>query len=337
MSALAIGGLLLLQSGDLAGLQRALQTLREQVAPAVVAIEVSRGKDPEGRGGSGSAGAHVDYYNRPEGPCTGTIWSPDGYIITSAFNVSGEIRRITVRTSDGKSHEATRLGFDQKRDIALLKIEAKDLAVLPRVRWEGVRQGDFVAIVGRAPDPDVPTLNHGILSALNRMNRTAVQTDAELNYGNVGGPLVTLQGELIGVTSHIRPRAHWGQSGGVGFATKHAEIEKVLAELKANRSILRGTGAPWTGVTPAEGAEGVAGVPIAGVAEGSPAEQAGLRDGDVLLEWDGKKVSSWAEIEKDMATRKVGERVRVKVEQRDPATGVAATKDVHIVLAESPE
>ncbi|MBI2932856.1 MAG: trypsin-like peptidase domain-containing protein [Planctomycetes bacterium] len=312
-----------------------LKRLRDQVAPCVVSIEVLRDRDPEGRAGSGPSGAHADYYNRPEGPCTGTIWSADGTIVTSAFNVSGDVRRVMVRLAGGKRVEAKRLGYDRTRDIALLKIDATDLPALPPAKPEEVRQGDFVAVVGRAPDPDVATINQGILSAVDRMKSTAVQTDAELNYGNVGGPLVNLRGELIGVTCHIKPRSHWGQSGGVGFACKLAEIEKVLPELKAGRSIERAE-EPWLGVVLAEGAQDVEGVVIAQVAAHGPAEEAGLREGDVITDIDGRKVRSQEDVQAALATKKVGDGVAVKFRRIDPQSGAAEDKEVKVKLGADP-
>lgn len=330
-----LGSLLCAQDDATAAMARVLQKLRESVSKSVVSIEVVRDKDPEGRGGSGPSGAHVDYYNRPEGPCTGTIWSADGYVMTSSFNVSGDVKRITVRTADGKLYEAKKLGYDQTRDIALLKIEAGDLPVLPKAKLEECRQGDFVAVVGRAPDPDVPTINHGIISAMSRFNNVAVQTDAELNYGNVGGPLVNLRGELVGVSCQIKPRTNWGQSGGVGFACKHTEIDKALPELKASRSVERGK-EPWMGITPSEGAEGVQGVPIAQVAADGPGEEAGLQEGDVITELEGKKVKTWDEIKAILVTKKVGDVVKLKILRKDPKTKQDVPKDVKVKLGDNP-
>ncbi len=313
---------------------RILQKLRETVAKSVVSIEVVRDKDPEGHGGSGSSSAHADYHNRPDGPCTGTIWSDDGYIVTSAFNVSGEIRRITVRTADGKSYEAKRLGFDGTRDVALLKIEATGLPVLSKVKLADLAQGSFVAIVGRAPDPDVPTINQGIVSAMNRFKDTSVQTDAELNYGNAGGPLVTLGGELVGITCQVKPRTNWGQSGGVGFACKHTDIDKILPELKANKSTERGK-EPWTGITPAEGAEGVEGVVVAQVAADSPADEAGFQEADVITEVEGKPVKTWDELKAVLLTKKVGDVLKIRILRKDK-NQKDVPKDMKLKLGDNP-
>lgn len=323
------------QDEPTAAMARVLRKLREQVAKSVVAIEVIRDKDPEGKAGSGPSDTHQDYYNRPTGPCTGTIWTEDGFILTSAFNMSGEVRRISVRTPDGKSHDAKPLGHDATRDIALLKIEATGLTPLPKAKWDDLKQGTFVAIIGRAPDADVPTINQGVLSALDRFKSTSVQTDAEMNYGNVGGPLVTLTGELIGVTCQVKPRSQWGQSGGVGFACKVAELEKIVPELKQNRSTDK-SNEPWLGITVAEGAEGAEGVVVGHVAAEGPGEEGGLQEGDVITELDGTKVANADEMRAILVAKKVGDVVKLKILRKNPKTQQNEPKDVKVKLGANP-
>ena len=224
------------QADDPVAFTRVLQKLRKQVAPSVVSIMVSRSSDPDGEGGAGSTAAQLDYVRRPEGPCSGVIYGSEGLILTSYFNISGEIRPggLRVTLHDGREVEAKLLGWHQGRDIALLEIPVRDLPILPKADPKTLAQGMYLVLIGRAPDPLQPTINLGILSALNRVKNSALQTDAEMNYGNVGGPLVTIEGKLVGVACHIRPGKVWGQSSGVGFACKTAEID--LAGLSRTRS-----------------------------------------------------------------------------------------------------
>jgi serine protease Do len=315
---------------------RVLRSLRDSVGKSVVAIEVVRKSDPEGRGGGGPAGVHKHYYNRPDGPATGTILTADGFILTSAFNVSGDVQKITVITADGRRHEAKRLGSDGKLDVALLKIDAKDLPVLPHAKLEDAKVGDFVCVVGRAPDPAAPTVNLGILSALGRMAGTAVQTDAEVNYGNAGGPLVTLSGELIGITSHVRPGANWGQSGGVAFATKMAEIAKAMEDLKKGRDVARVSKGPWIGTLAGSPIKDVQGVPIDQILPNSPAEEAGLDAGDVIAAVDGKPVNTADELNAAFRKKKPGDEVELTIRRLKRDGKTWEEKKLKVKLAEDP-
>lgn len=297
-------------------LARVLRKLREEVGRSVVAIEIAREKDPDGEG-AGSTSAQNDYYSRPRGPVSGIVYEADGHILTSYFNVSGTIRPggIRVTLPDGRELPGELLGWHQERDIALLKVDAKELPVLPKADLAGVGQGSFLALVGRSPDKRSPTLNQGILSALNRMENSAVQTDAEMNYGNAGGALVTLRGELVGVASHVKPLTSWGQSGGVGFACKTAEIDGLLGRLK-NREKIAAEPRPFLGVRPGEGDPAVEGMPVGQVLPDSPAAKAGLKDGDVITEFDGKKVADFESLRTLLRARKIGDEIPLKVKRK---------------------
>ncbi len=307
-----LAALLLLGGDD--PLAPVLARLRESVGKAVVAIEVEREKDPDGITGSGAVSQHRDYYNRPKGPTSGVIYEADGIILTSRFNVSGTIRKngLKVTLWDGRQLEGTLLGTDEERDIAMVRIDAKGLPVLPRADYAKLYQGKLVALVGRSPDPASPTVNLGILSAMSRMNKTAVQTDAEMNYGNAGGALVTLQGELVGVACNIKPDTVWGQSGGVGFACKVAEIEKLLERLKKGEKI-EAEKKPFLGIRPGEGNPDVEGLQVADVLKDSPAEKAGIKKEDVLVDLGGTKITDFESLKEALEARKIGDEVVLKV------------------------
>lgn len=313
--------------------ERVLRALREKVAPSVVAVEVDRSADPDGETGTGPVASHRDYYNRPKGVTSGTIVEADGFILTTYFNVSGTLREIAVVLPDGTRHEAALVGFDRSRDIALLKIEAGNLPVLPRA--SSYRQGDFVALVGRSPDAELATLNQGILSAVSRHNGTAVQMDAELNYGNVGGALVNLRGELIGVASHIRPREAWGQSSGVGFATKVSEVEKVLPRLKKGEKIEKDP-QPWIGIQGGEGDPQYEGVQIGQVVPNSPAAKAGLREGDVLHRVGGVKVADVEELRAEILKHKIGDKIVLSVLRKVDGEAERKEEKIEVTLEANP-
>ena len=305
-----------------------LGKLKDKVSPAVVAIDVDRTADPDGVGSLKGRKTLTDYYRRPNTSVTGTIIEPDGYILTSYFNISGTIKKITVTTADGKVYEARILGFDQPKDIALLKIDAEGLPFLEPSE-DKVQQGSFAAVIGRSPDVKSPTISDGMISATSRMKGTALQFDAMLNYGNVGGPLVDMEGRLLGITSHIKAKTNWGQSSGIGFATKISEINKILPALKEGKKIEKSK-EPFIGIVPVDGEEDVEGVRIAQVIPNSPAEEAGLKEGDIIIELDGKKLADAYELQKEISSRKIGDEVRVKYKRGDEV------KEVKMKLEEKP-
>ena len=303
---------LLLALGD-DPLAPVLAKLRETAAKSVVAVDVERDADPDGITGGGAVAQHRDYYNRPKGPTSGVIYE-DGFVLTSRFNVSGTIRKngLKVTLWDGRQLPAELVGSDEQRDIALVKIDAKGLPVLPRADVSAIGQGTFVALLGRSPDRSHATVNLGILSATSRMNKTAVQTDAEMNYGNVGGPLVTLKGELIGVACNIKPDTVWGPSGGVGFACKTAEIDKLLERMKKGEHIAAEK-RPFLGIRAGEGNPDVEGIQIVDVMKDSPAEKAGIKKEDVLVELGGVKITDSESLKEALEPRKIGDEVELKV------------------------
>jgi S1-C subfamily serine protease len=271
------------------------------------------------------------------------IYEADGHILTSWFNVSGVLKKngLRVTLADGRVCEAKVVGYDEGRDVALLKIEEKDLPVLPKADLKALGQGSFVALVGRSPDKTVATVNFGILSALSRMKDAAVQTDAEMNYGNAGGALVTLRGELVGIACNVKPDAVWGQSGGVGFACKTSVVEQLLPRLKAGEKI-PAEKAPFLGIQPGEGNPDVGGIQIQRVVTGSPAEKAGIKPEDVLVEFDGKKVEDYEAFTDLLQAKKAGDEVTIKVMRKKgkPAAGAKQEYSEHVLkvkLEERPQ
>lgn len=288
--------------------------LRERVRACVAALEVVRDADPEGQGPTGAAGSGRDYYHRPKGPCTGTLIDADGWIATSYFNVSGTIRKITVTTSDRRRHPAELKGYDVPQDVAFLKVEASGFSVPSVADPVNLSQGTFCAVMGCAPDPDVPTLTWGVLSALHRFKDSAVQTDAEMNYGNVGGPLVDVEGRVIGIANHIRPTEAWGQSGGIGFAVKMDRVASLLERLKRGEKVaIAKIIEPWLGIVAGDGVGEVEGIEVGQVIPGHGAERAGIKVGDVIVEFNDQAVTEIEEFQKLVSAKRIGDKVRVAV------------------------
>src|SRR5690606_29171203 len=216
----------------------------DAVAPWVVAIKVERTKDVDGPRVNNRRLTREarEYFDRPNEEVTGVLVHPRGEIVTSAYNVAGEISEITVYLPDGSERKARRVAVSELDDLALLALEGDEPAVAEEdwreVPWaEGqTRTGTFVFAVGRSPDPKHLTVTEGIISASGRNGNRSLQTDAKLNYGNVGGPLVDLEGRIVGITGsvgHIYPQ--WGLNSGIGLATNAATVRALVEELRKGK------------------------------------------------------------------------------------------------------
>jgi serine protease Do len=284
----------------------------EDVGPSVVSIEVDRDPATDKEGFNANQGAAPDYYRRPAGPVSGTILESDGFILTSYFNVSGDVRKIDVTLASGRRLRAKLLGVDKGNDLALLKVEATELPIARLAPLEEVKPGQIVFVVGRAPDPTRATVTDGIVSATQRMDRGAIQVDAEMNYGSSGGVVVDVRGRALGIACRINPKVPWGQSGGVGFVARADVVLKALPDLKAGK-VIEKPKTPWLGVLTADAPDGVR---IQEVLSGSPAEQAGLKAGMVITKFDDKEVKTVADLRRLIRAKSVGDEVWVTVNLR---------------------
>jgi serine protease Do len=237
----------------------------------------------------------------------------EGTIVTTHFNVSGKIGAITVRLWDGRELEGKLLGYNGTFDLAAIKVEASGLPVARKARVEDLKTGQAVLAIGRAPDGSGLTINPGIVSAPSRLAGRGLQTDAKLNYGNVGGPLVDTQGRLVGVTCKVDTKysSSRGQNSGVGFAITHDRLGEALADLKAGRNVEEPR-RPFLGVQAKQDSE-EEGVELELVQAGSAAEKAGLLKGDVILELEGKKIANFEELRAAIGRKSPGDRILVKV------------------------
>ena len=251
---------------------------------------------------------------------SGFIIDPAGYIVTN-HHVIAEADEISVRLSDDTTLEATIVGSDEKTDIAVLKVEAD--RPLPATRWgrsDRTRIGDWVIAIGN-PFGLGGTVTAGIVSARQRDINAGpyddfIQTDAAINRGNSGGPMFNLNGEVIGINSAIFSPS--GGSIGIGFAIPSALAANIVDQLRDMGSVRRG----WLGVriqnVTDELAEGLRldsarGALVASVSSGGPAEAAGVKQGDVILEFDGRPVPKYRNLSRMVAETSVGKRVKVVV------------------------
>ena len=235
---------------------------------------------------------------------SGFIVSEDGYVVTNHHVVEGATS-VTVRLLDRREFEAEIVGTDVRSDLALLKIESDGLAVL-EIAEDDVAVGEWVLAIGSPFGLDF-SVTAGIVSAKGRSLPTEagenyvpfIQTDVAINPGNSGGPLFDLDGEVVGVNSQIFTRS--GGSIGLSFAIPAAVVRNVVMQLKTSGEVTRG----WLGVSIQDvdldlaesfGLDRPRGALIAQVGVDSPAQEAGLQSGDIILEFDGQAINSSSDL-----------------------------------------
>lgn len=250
---------------------------------------------------------------------SGFVIEGDGYIVTNN-HVVDHAETVKIRLSDDREFDAKVIGTDKQTDLALLKIDAKsDLPVLELGDSDHVRVGEDVIAVGN-PFGLGGTVTRGIVSAMARDINAGpyvdfIQTDAAINRGNSGGPLLDLDGKVIGVNSAIYSPN--GGSVGVGFAIPANTVKTVVAQLKDDGSVERGwLGVQIQNVTPeiatAIGLDAPHGALVADIVDGSPSV-GNLEVGDVILTFDGKKVDSSRELPKLVAAVEPDRDVKIEV------------------------
>jgi len=248
---------------------------------------------------------------------SGFIISKDGYLFTN-YHVIDKADEILVRLSDEKEYKAEVIGKDKNTDIALLKIEPENsLPVATLGVSEALRVGDWVVAIGN-PFGLSQTVTAGIVSAKGRVIGAGpydnfIQTDASINPGNSGGPLFNLEGEVVGINTAII-----AQGQGIGFAIPIDMAKQILSQLKTKGKVVRG----WLGVSVQDITEEIAkelniesreGALVSDVFEGDPAEKAGIKTGDVIVEIEGEKIKDTHELLRAIALVPVGEKISVGV------------------------
>jgi Do/DeqQ family serine protease len=270
---------------------------------------------------------------RQRGLGSGVIVRPDGYILTNHHVVDGAAK-VTVELTDGRSLEAKVVGSDKPSDLAVLKVESTNLQTLPLGDSEAVRVGDVALAVGN-PLGVGQTVTMGIVSAKGRATGAGdgsfedfIQTDAPINQGNSGGALVNTQGQLIGINSQILSPS--GGNIGIGFAIPANMARNVMSQLIDHGEVRRGmlgvTIQPVTSdIARSLGLDGVHGALVNSVTDGSPAQQAGVRRGDVILEVNGDPVEDGNELRNEVAQLLPGTTVRLKLFRDGKEQVVSAT------------
>ena len=335
-----------------------LADLIEEVSPAVVqitatghgpSVELSSGQQVppemfEGPFGDffkhffdeapGGSGGNSPRFRAPERAALGSgfIISSDGIIVTNN-HVVDHAEKFHVALKDGREFDAKLLGVDDRTDLAVLKIDTN--SSLPTVHWgdsDRIRVGDPVFAVG-APFGLSGTVTSGIVSARGREIGAGpyddfIQIDAPINQGNSGGPLFDATGAVIGVNTAIVSPS--GGNVGIGFSIPTAMAKSVVSQIVSHGSVDRG----WLGVSiqsvsreiaDSLGLKDAKGAIVADVMSGSPAEKAGLKDGDVIVRYDGKNVDDASDLSRAVAQTPAGKRMDITV-YRDGREQTLSTK-----------
>jgi serine protease Do len=309
----------------------------ELVAPAVVTVQTEVVErvpaDPFEAFFGGQSGQRVG-----AGIGSGFITRSDGVIVTNAHVVSGATR-VSVAMRDGTTVPARVLGVDETNDLAVLKIDGRDLPVAPLGNSRSLLVGEWAIAIGNpygfVLGNTEPSVTAGVISAVGRnlvgrgegngVYVDMIQTDASINPGNSGGPLVNAAGEVIGVNSSIYSPS--GGSIGLGFAIPINRARRVAEDL-LQRGAVR---SPWIGIQlrPAEAANGrenlLAGAVVSGVAPGSPAARAGIQAGDVLVRSRDRVLRNHYDWEAEQLDLRVGETVPLRVRRGGSESTVTVT------------
>jgi serine protease DegQ len=271
---------------------------------------------------------------------SGVIASADGYVLTNNHVVQAA-DEIAVALADGRRLDARLVGADPETDLAVLRVEARDLPAIRFGRSDALRVGDVVLAIGNPFDVG-QTVTMGIVSALGRNNlginrfENFIQTDAAINRGNSGGALIDASGQLVGINSAIfSPNARSPSSVGIGFAIPTSIVNEVFEQLVARGKVVRG----YFGIEPEDITPELAetlklgratGVVVRGVSRSAPAGRAGVQPGDVLLAINGAAVDDSTRMLNQIAALAPGSNARVRVLR----TG--RELDLEVVVGERP-
>jgi len=331
----------------------------KKAVPAVVSIKVvtkkksaalsEDGQDPYDIFGNGGSGSDLwGFFNIPRrsessrsqqmaGQASGVIVSPDGYILTNS-HVVNDMDSINVLLNDGREFPAKVLGDDPNSDLALIKINADHLPYLPLGNSDDLEVGQQVAAIGN-PFGLQATLTTGVVSAKSRNNLDIVpyadfiQTDAAINRGNSGGPLITLNGEVIGINTAIATNSSSGYMG-IGFAIPSNMAKHVMDEILTDGKVSHG----FLGVSlqtidynlaQAFGLKKVEGALVANVVKDTPAEKAGLQVEDIIVGMNGRPVENSAALRNSVYMTKPGAKMTLTVLRKNQQIQVPITVGSH--------
>jgi len=302
----------------------------DSVGPAVVYIEAA--------GNSNSSSNIMRFYglNIPQqvekATGSGFIINVDGYILTNQHVIDGASSiEVTVQGQDNP-YTASVVGQDYELDLAILKIDAANLATIPMGDSDAMRPGDYVIAIGNPLGLD-HTVTTGVVSAKgrpinieDRNYKNLIQTDAAINPGNSGGPLINMQGQVIAINTAVS-----ADGQGIGFAIPVNTAKSIMQELISSGKVIH----PYMGISMVDMTSEIAaqlqiaavtkGAVIAKVVSNSPASAAGLQNMDVVVSMDGNAVKNSAEVQDYIAKQKVGQTVNLEIIRDSKSLDIAVT------------
>jgi serine protease Do len=303
----------------LATFDAAVSKVAEDVKPSVVNVKVTITQEDV-----------FGNMQQGEGVGSGIIFTSDGYIITNN-HVAGDAKSITVTTIDGKEYPAKLIGADKNTDIAVIKINAVNLKPANFTTIENIKVGELAIALG-SPFGLQETVTQGVVSALGRDITVSadsypmvdlIQTDAAINPGNSGGPLVNSSGQVIGVNTMIFSPS--GTSSGIGFAIPSdtaLNIAKQIVQFGKAKT-------PFIGIEMGQNTSDVKGVYIKAVTKGSGAENAGVKQGDIITEFNNEKIETPYQILAQVVRHNVGDKITLKISRGGKII------DINLTLGES--
>lgn len=283
--------------------ERAFKQAAAFINPSIVRIETVGGQDRVGKIITGT------------GPTSGMIVSRDGLIISSAFNFIGKPSSILVTLPDGRRFPAQNVATDHLKMLTLLKIDAQNLPVPLAIPESEIQVGMWSIALGRTFDLDQPSISVGIVSALERIWGKAIQTDAKISPVNYGGPLVDINGRLMGILVPLSPGAsaetagvEWYDSG-IGFAIPMSDVLKVIPRLNTGKDLYPGL----LGITLTGNGDLSTDMKLDRVRYGSPAQEAGIKAGDTITQLDGNAVAMHSQVKQVLMNKYAGDSVSLMV------------------------
>ena len=325
-------------------------TIAEKAGPAVVRIEADRREQSRSQGFGGEWPFGDDFFdrffgqprpNQPESNTvqvggTGFFITPDGYILTNNHLVEKDkTTRVAITTLAGKEYEAKIVGTDPGTDLALLKVQAKDMPFIELGDSGQVKVGEWVLAIGN-PLGMEHTVTAGIVSYKGRQIDTQsyqdfIQTDAAINRGNSGGPLINMKGEVVGINSNILTAGFAGNIG-IGFAIPSNIAKKVIVQLKEKGRVVRGRLGVQIrdltdGMVKQLGLKSKSGAIVNSVEPDSPAEEAKLKQYDVILAVNGEPVKNGDDLRFKIADIPPGKKVDLTIVRDGKEMKVTAIAD----------